>query len=351
VPVDPEGRISGWNPGAERIFGYTETEVRGVSVHLLFGDDEVGRRDSDRDLETALAEGRAEDERWLFRKDGSRLWSRWVTTPMRDPQGSLRGYAKVLHDETARKAADELRESLLQRERQVLHHRIQSTGEALDRTKEELRALAGSLIDAQEEERRRIARDLHDDLSQRLAVLRFGLGRLRGSLSETSGGELDRLDQQVESLARDVRRLSHQLHPAILDDLGLAAALRRLTEEVSESRSKPITFIERDVPEDLPTAVSAALYRVTQEALRNVGKHAAADPIVVSVIGDGDQLQLGIVDSGPGFDVTAVRGRGGLGIISMQERLRLIGGVLHIDSIPGQGTTVLAHVPLKKETP
>ena len=351
VPVDPEGRISGWNPGAERIFGYTETEVIGLPVYLLFGDDETGRRDSDRDLEIALADGRAEDERWMFRKDGSRLWSRWVTTPMWGPQGALRGYAKVLHDETTRKLAEELRESLLQRERQVLHHRIQSTGEALDRTKEELRALAGSLIDAQQEERRRIARDLHDDLSQRLAVLRFGLGRLRGSLSDSSSGELDRIDQQVESLARDVRRLSHQLHPAILDDLGLAAALRRLGEEFSESRSTAIAFVERDVPEDLPASVSAALYRVAQEALRNIGKHAAVDPIVISLIGDEGELQLGIADSGPGFDVAAVRGRGGLGIISMQERLRLIGGVVEIDSTPGQGTTVLARVPLMKETP
>jgi PAS domain S-box-containing protein len=351
VPVDPEGQISGWNPGAERIFGYTEAEVIGTPVYRLFGDDEIGRRDSDRDLEIALAEGRAEDERWMFRKDGSRLWSRWVTTPMWDPQGSLRGYAKVLHDETARKAAEELREALLQRERQVLHHRIQSTGEALDRTKEELRALAGSLIDAQEEERRRIARDLHDDLSQRLAVLRFGLSKLRGSLSDTSLGELDRLDLQVETLARDVRRLSHKLHPAILDDLGLGAALRRLAEEFSEARPIAVTFIERDVPQDLPTAVSAALYRVAQEALRNIGKHAAADPIVLSLVGEDGELHLGIVDSGPGFDVTAVRGRGGLGIISMQERLRLIGGVVQIESIPGQGTTVLARVPLTKETP
>jgi len=354
VPVDPDGLISGWNPGAERIFGYEEKELLGKPVWVLFGSDEAARRYSYGDLERALAEGRAEGERWMFRKDGTRLWSRWVTTPMRDAEGQLRGYAKVLHDETDRKLAAEQREVHREREREVLHHRIQSTGEALDRTKEELRALAGSLLDAQEQERRRIARDLHDDLSQRLAVLLFGLGRLRTALPEGIVPDLGRLEQQVESLAHDVRRLSHQLHPAILDDLGLAVALGRLVEEFSESRATTVKITERGLPDELPAAGSAALYRIAQEGLRNISKHAGADPVTVELTVEGGELRLTIADAGPGFDMAAVRGRGGLGglgIISMQERMRLVGGVLQIDSLPGRGTTLVARVPLTKENP
>ncbi len=354
IPVDPNGKISGWNPGAERIFGYVEDELLGEDVACFFTPEDAANGVSDRDLQRALDNGRAEDERWMVRKNGRRFWSRWVTTPMRDDQGKLCGFAKVLHDETDRKLAADLREGAAERERQFLHHQIQWTGEVLDRTKEELRALAGSLIDAQEEERRRIARDLHDDLSQRLAALQMGITRARVTFVEPSSeltSELRRLELQAEATAQEVRRLSHRLHPAILDDLGLAAALRRLAEDFSSTREMPVRFHEHAVPDDLPTGVGGALYRVAQEALRNISKHAGRDPVQVQLVGTDDELHLIIEDAGPGFDPAAVRGRGGLGIISMQERMRLVGGSLELMSQPAESTTIIARVPWARGAP
>ncbi len=354
VPVDPQGKIVGWNPGAARTFGYTAEEMIGQPVALFFTPEDQERGQSDDDLRRALETGRMEDERWMVRKDGSRFWSHWVTTPMRDAEGELRGFAKVLRDQTDRKHAEELREELREQEQQRLRTQVQSAGEALDRTKEELRALAGSLLGAQEEERRRIARDLHDDLSQRLAVLEMGLARLRqelpGELVELQD-EARHLEQLVATLAGEVRRLSHRLHPSILEDLGLRAALQRLGEDFSVGRKTPVAFTADEVPEGVPRDVNAALYRIAQEALRNIARHGGHDPVQMRLAVVADGLRLTVADAGPGFDPAAVRGRGGLGLISMHERARLIGGALHIHSRPGASTTVVVDVPLLQEQP
>ncbi|MBA3548728.1 MAG: PAS domain S-box protein [Nannocystis sp.] len=288
----------------------------------------------------------------MVRKGGSAFWSHWVTTPIRDEQEQLRGFAKVLHDNTERKAAEELREQLRKKERLLLQTQVRSTGEALDRTKEELRALAGSLLGAQEDERRRIARELHDDLSQRLAVLAIRLAALHDALpnnSSSAQNEALRLEKYVAGLAGEVRRLSHRLHPSILDDLGLAVALRRLVEDFQVSRDQPVGLTERDLPDDIAGDTAATLYRIAQEALRNISKHASTGPVRIELGDEGGELRLTIADSGPGFDHAAVRGRGGLGIISMQERARLVGGSLSLRSRPGEGTIIDVRVPLSPD--
>src|SRR5438270_11161288 len=170
----------------------------------------------------------------MVRKDGTRFWSRWVTTPMRDSQGHLRGFAKVLRDETERKRAQEERERLQALERELLASQVQSKTHELDRTKEELRALAASLLTAQEEERRRIARELHDDFQQRLALIEISMSRLRQNLPKNpvqTRLELNRLERDVSNVSNEIRRMSHQLHPALLEHLGLRAALMRLAED------------------------------------------------------------------------------------------------------------------------
>jgi len=336
VPVDVEGNVVGWNPGAARIFGYAADEILGHHCACFFTPEDIAQGVPERDIRRALAEGRSEEEREMVRKDGRRFWAYWVTTPIHDEQEQLRGFAKVLQDSTARKAAQELRE--------------RSTAEVLDRTKEELRALAASLISAQEDERRRIARELHDDISQRLAVLAMSLATLQHALpTEPTSlrAEAQRLERDVGALADEVRRLSHGLHPAILDDLGLATALRRLVDEFRASYGQPVTFSEHAVPETVPPVVSAALYRIAQEALRNITKHAGIGPVHVRLMGQSGELCLIVSDSGPGFDPAAVRGGAGLGIISMQERARWVGGSLRLASRPGEGTTIDVRVPLQ----
>ncbi len=350
-----DSRVIGWSRGAERILGYAADEILGQPCACFFNPEDVARGEPEHDLRRAVAEGRAEDERWMVRKDGSRFWSHWVTTPIRDEQAQLRGFAKVLHDSSARKLAEEQRERLLEdehNERLLLQTQVRSTGEALDRTKEELRGLAGSLLGAQEDERRRIARELHDDLCQRLAVLALRLAGLRQALPPISAAlhdDAQGLEEYVAQLASEARRLSHGLHPSILDDLGLAIALRRLVEDAQTSRAEPVTFNQLDLPDEIPRDMAAALYRIAQEALRNIGKHAATGPVRVRLQARFGELRLSIADTGPGFDPAAVRGLGGLGIVSMQERARLIGGSLRLDSRPGAGTTIEVRVPLPSE--
>jgi PAS domain S-box-containing protein len=352
VPVDPEGRVSGWNTGAERILGYSAEEIIGQPVSRFFGPGPAAEQDSERDLAEALTDGRSVKERWMVRKDGSHLWAQWVTTPMYDGEGQLQGFAKVLHDETERKRAQEERERRAREEREALRGKVLATGQELDRTKEELRSLATSLLTAQEEERRRVARELHDDIAQRLSLLEIGFAQFRKQVKESSApdrAELNRLEQDIATLSGDVRRLSHQLHPAILDSLGLRVALKRLAEEFRSGRTHPVTYQADGVPDGVPLSIATAIYRIAQEALRNIGKHALQASVSIRVTGTPGQLRLRIEDSGPGFDTAAMRGQGGLGMISMQERTRLAGGSFRLHSQPGQGTTIQVEVPLHME--
>jgi two-component system CheB/CheR fusion protein len=276
-----------------------------------------------------------------------------VTTPMRDAGGHLRGFAKVLRDETGRKQMQDERERLAALERELLASQVCSKEQELDRTKEELRALAASLLTAQEEERRRLARELHDDFQQRLALLEVSLSRLRQDLPKSPAQtrtELNRLEREVSAVSQEIRRLSHQLHPAILDDLGLRIALVRLAEDFQLHRAQPVRVEARNVPDGLSPLVSTALYRITQEALRNVAKHANSAAVTVTLDGGPDALRLTIEDTGPGFAPSDVRFHGGLGLISMQERATLAGGTLQLTSSPGQGTTIAVQIPLCEES-
>ena len=348
VLADPEQRVSGWNTGAERIFGYQEQEVHGQPFRQFFLPEDAQAGEPEKDFAEALETGRSERERWLLRKNGSRFWARWVTTPIRDESGALRGYAKVLHDETERKQLLEERERQAQLKRSYLESQVRSKVEDLDRTKEELRALASGLLRAQEDERRRIARELHDDLLQKLALLEVHVAQLRQTESPPASKEdLKNLQDQIGGLSNSIRTISHQLHPAILDDFGLSAAIGRLAEEFQTSRTQPVFFEENNVPQDIPRDIEAVFYRIAQEALRNISKHRGIDPVRVSLTFATGVLRLTIADSGPGFDEVSTRSTGGLGIISMQERAQLIGAAFRIRSAPGSGTAVEVQVALE----
>ncbi|MBV8897179.1 MAG: PAS domain-containing protein [Acidobacteriaceae bacterium] len=231
---------------------------------------------------------------------------------------------------------------------------LTETASQLGRTKGELRALASNLMDAREQENRRMARELHDDFGQRLAVLAITLDQLRlsGAAEHYPPQVRDTLatvHQRISELTADIRDLSHRMHPAILEDLGLTAALKSLAEEFGAVRRAGVDFTSEDVPASIPMQYASAIYRITQQALDNATKYAFDAPVKISLTAKVNSLRLVISDRGPGFDVTAIRGRGGLGLINMQERAHAAGGELTIHSSPVTGTEIAVEIPLPDE--
>lgn len=218
---------------------------------------------------------------------------------------------------------------------------------------EALSTVSQKLIDAQEQERSRIARELHDDINQRLALLNIHLERLKRDLPSSAielSGRIGDAWQMVADLSQDVQSLSHQLHSPKLDFLGLASAAASFCRELSDQKGVEIEFHSESVPKDLPKDISLPLFRVLQEALQNSIKHSGSRHIQVSLRGTTSEVELAVRDSGVGFQLEeAIRGRG-LGLTSMIERLKVAQGQLSIDSDPQRGTTLHARVPVTTRT-
>jgi signal transduction histidine kinase len=214
-----------------------------------------------------------------------------------------------------------------------------------------LAGVSGKLIEAQEQERRRISRELHDDIGQRLALLAIELAQLQQSSSKTAEfpGRIGRLQTQISGIAADVQSLSHGLHSSRLQYLGLAAALRGFCQEFSEQWKVKVDFKTNDLPTPLSPDISLCFFRVLQEALHNAVKHSGVRYFEVRSWGIPEEIHLTISDSGLGFDVEATKASRGLGLISMQERLKLLNGRLLIESQLQHGTTIHAGVPLKSD--
>lgn len=216
-------------------------------------------------------------------------------------------------------------------------------------TEENLRDLSSYLIAAQEEERARIARELHDDLSQRMALLLIGFDQLMPQLSDAAQrAQLGTLANAADEISTELHNISHQLHPAKLEALGLVAALSSHCRELSSRHGLQVRFEQHDVPGQLPPDVSLCLYRILQEALRNVLKHSGAAKATVILRGCPVGIELSVSDAGKGFTMRPRRTGGGLGLVSIEERLRLVNGQLTIESAPSRGTRISAWVPLPK---
>jgi PAS domain S-box-containing protein len=260
-------------------------------------------------------------------KTGEAIWMLFNVFSIRDTRGAGVGWATVSINLTERKRAER----------------------ALEESRQELRALAGHLINAQEEERKRISRELHDDFSQKLALLAFDAEDLvlaPPSSVEEMREPLRGLQARILQLSDDVRRISHQLHPSILEDLGLTAALRDLCDDFSVREGIEVIFEQEALPRHLPVHIASCLYRVSQEALHNIVKHAQASQVRLTVSGSPEGFHLRIHDNGIGFSAEAVLPRPGLGIVSMKERVRLVQGDFSIHSAPGQGVEITVFVPL-----
>ena len=217
------------------------------------------------------------------------------------------------------------------------------------RTQESLRKMSGSLIESQEQERARIARDLHDDIVQRIALLAVELEQVQQrnpDLHVEVRRCLGELRKQTTEIATDIQSLSHELHSSKLEYLGLAVAMRSFCQEFGKQQTVEIEFQSHDFPRLVPPDVSICLYRVLQEALHNSTKHSGVRHFEVQLWGTSDQIRLTVQDAGAGFDREAAKQSQGLGLVSMEERLKLVNGTLSIESQPEHGTTICARVPL-----
>ncbi|HET7114478.1 MAG TPA: histidine kinase, partial [Pyrinomonadaceae bacterium] len=234
-------------------------------------------------------------------------------------------------------------------DRQRASQALKASQLKLHQSHTQVRSLLGRLIDVQESERRRISRELHDDLSQKIATLSVAISRLKRRVPLADAElitELDELRQQTNSLTNEIRRLSHQLHPAVLEHLGLVTALESYIVNFRDEEQIDVRLTAEIGEERVPFQTSICIYRVAVEALRNVSRHSGATSAAISLKRVNGSLELRVSDSGRGFDVDSFRKGGGLGLVSIEERLRLLQGSCEIHSSSKKGTTLVARVPL-----
>jgi PAS domain S-box-containing protein len=221
------------------------------------------------------------------------------------------------------------------------------------RHEQAIQELSGRLISAQEQERSRIARELHDDINQRIALLAIELERWSQQLPESAGDLHDHIQhagQRLSGLSKDIQALSHRLHSSKLEYLGIVAAANSFCKELSEQQNVLVQFSHSHIPRIVPNEISLCLFRVLQEALQNAVKHSGARQFKVELRGTPDEIQLTVSDLGTGFDSEEAMNRQGLGLVSMRERLGLVKGQFSVNSAPGRGTTIHACVPLSSSS-
>jgi PAS domain S-box-containing protein len=443
--VTLDGVTVTWNAGAERMFGYTESEAVGKHASIIVPPE---LRDQQKELlQTLRAGGRIEQfETVRVTKTGKRIDVSLSIFPVKDSTGKIVGFAGVARDVTKRKRAEEALLSSEQRYRLLFERNLAGVGmtsldgQVLDcndgwarilgcesrdevigrnaaefyfhppdrqqlleellenqavfsrelqmrqkdgspvwvlfnaaalnsehnipilqstiidisdrkRAEEALSGMTRKLIEAQEQERARIARELHDDVSQRLALLAVELDQWDHSSPDSPDlhSHLEHAKGRISDLAHDVQNLSHQLHSSKLEYLGLVVAARSFSKEISEKNDMSVDFREHGVPHSLPKEVSLSLFRILQQALHNAVEHSGAKNIEVRLWEDSNEVHLTVKDSGRGFDLLSAMQGGGLGLTSMRERARLVNGDIAIDSKPMHGTSIHVRVPIDSE--
>jgi PAS domain S-box-containing protein len=324
--VDENGIIVMANPATQQMFGYGGEELLGNSVDLLLPERLRNAHVQHRAQYFARPQNRPMGmgmDLQAQRKDGRKFYAEISLSYIQTSQATR---AVAFVTDISKRRAD---------------------SEAIRQQKDELRHLAGRLMTAQDDERRRIARDLHDDLSQRLAYFAMDIGKLATKpSSQNFVAELRPLQLRAAEAAETVRRISHQLHPSVLDDIGLEGAMEQYCEEFEERAGIATEFISKNVPESLPRDVSSSLYHIFQECLRNVSKHSQTDAVIITLDFVDGVLRLTVKDRGVGLPKERPRGSVSIGMLGMQERANLINGTMSIQSGLGEGTEVSVEVPL-----
>jgi PAS domain S-box-containing protein len=316
---DTDGRLLLANPALCSMLGYREDELCAMSCSEFSNPE-----DSENDwalfqkLRAGLIERYSLEKRYV-RKDGAQIWGSLHVSLVKG--GEVPMVFAFVEDITKRKLAEEA-----------------------------LSGVSRKLIEAQEQERSRIGRDLHDDIGQRLSLLAVQLQQVKEGLPDSAvevSRRMDELWNQASEISNDVQALSHELHSAKLQYLGIVAAMRGFCREFAEQQRIEIDFSSHDLPHPLLSPeISLSLFRVLQEALHNASKHSGGRHFDVQLWGSTGEIHLTVSDSGVGFDTQAAKEGRGLGLTSMQERLRLVNGELFIESEPSRGTTIHARVSL-----
>jgi PAS domain S-box-containing protein len=337
--LDPEGHVLTWNQGAQALKGYAKEEIVGKHFSTFYLPEAVASDWPTRELALAEKEGRFSDEGWRVKKDGSAFWASVIITTLRDADGNVTGFAKVTQDMTQRREAEQRIQNLNKELRQRISQ-LDESQRIIELRTLELQKLSTRVLQIQDEERRRVARELHDDLGQQLAGLKMMLDKTHN----------EEVSQVLETAISSVRNLSYLLHPPLLDETGLRAALQWFVDGMTKRSNIEIqlTFRPQNFPR-LSSDVETTIFRVIQEALTNVYRHANSDSARVEIDKQAEWIFIRVRDYGKGVP-TATPGlipmpSLGVGIGGMRERLRQLGGELIVCRAE-PGTSLEAKIPL-----
>ena len=316
--LTPTGEVATWNPGAERFKGYKAHEIIGKHFRKFYPEQDQLSRKPEYELEIAAKAGRFEDEGWRIKKDGSRFWANVIITAIRDPQNRLVGFGKITKDLTERKQAEE-----------------------------QLRDLSSRVLKAQEDERSRLGRELHDSVGQYLVAVKMDLDRLetqKHSDELKTRAQIRGCSASLEHAIQEVRTMSYLLYPPMLEETGLPMAIRWHLDGFSKRSGIESTYEISAAITRFPHDVELALFRVFQESLTNVHRHSQSTTVHIRLIMDDGRVVLEVSDKGKGIP-PASQASEGVGIRGMRERIRHLSGKFEITST-GNGTTVKATVPI-----
>ena len=322
------GIITSWNRGAERIFGYAAGEIVGSSITRLIPPD---RQEEDEQVLGRIGQGESVEHFETVRigKDGRQIDISLTVSPIKDAAGDVVGASTVARDIT----------------------RLKRAQGALQQANDDLRVVSRRLFRVRDDERRHLARELHDEIGQALTAAKINVDSIESIEGSKQSLRLKETVTLLDNLLRQVRQISFDLHPSLLDDLGLAPALRSLLDQQAQRTGLRVQFSAVEPLEDIDPGIQTTGFRIAQEAITNVLRHAKAQSVGVHLRIEADQLQMKIVDDGSGFDLGEVERRAqqgaAFGLMGMRERAALVGGRVQIISSPNKGTTVEVFLPLK----
>jgi PAS domain S-box-containing protein len=368
--LDPLGYVVTWNVGAERLKRYRADEIVGKHFSAFYPPEDVRAGKPEQKLTEAVQHGHTEDEGWRLRKDGSRFWAHVVITALQDSKGNLYGFAKLTRDMTERREREERLKSAKKRLELRAEQRAASlvrvneelrteiserrrAEEQLRTSLEQLRALTDRLQHVREEERTRVAREIHDELGQACTAIKMDLasvGRKATKRQTQLRAKVESAIQLVDSLIISLRRIASDLRPSTLDDLGLTAALEWQAQEFERRTGVQCRITLSQELSDLDSERSTAIFRIFQESLTNVARHANATRVEARLEEEDDRLTFQVRDNGKGFDAEEAKAHKSLGLVGMRERALLLNGEIQIEGVPGEGTTLTLRIPLPRSS-
>ncbi|MEI9936897.1 MAG: PAS domain-containing sensor histidine kinase [Pseudomonadota bacterium] len=331
VMLEIDGRVRTWNSGAELVYGYASSEMIGVHFLRLCTGEDVAAGKPEAELRVSLSHGRLEDEGWRVRKGGAAFWAHVVITPFSDSSPRPVGFAMVTSDLTERRKLED----------------------DFAQANERLRALASHVNSATEREKGRLAREIHDVLGQELTGLKMDtawitrrLGRPEPLAVAAVLQRLREMTQQIEGCVQTVRRIATGLRPGVLDDLGLSAAIDWQVHEFERRSGISVLLTAPEEDLDVDRERATALFRILQEVLTNVARHAGARTVSVVVTEELGLLTLNVRDDGRGITDQEATSSRSLGILGIRERVSPFGGFLAIHGEPSVGTRVTVRLPV-----